>query len=87
MLYTIHILRNTSFQSSVTDLLSSFIIILTIISTHSIVHTDPDDVWGDGLQSSDTVHGSVGTTDPLLIVLFVHQSILGVTVLNVVVII
>ena len=79
-----HILSLTSFQSSVTDLSSSFIIILTIISTHFIVHTDPDDVCGDGLQSSDIIHGS-GIIDPLLIMLLVYRDILGVTILNIVV--
>ena len=60
----------TSFQSNVTDLPYSFIIVLTVISAHSIVHTDPDDVCGDGQKSSDTVRGGVG--DPILIVLSVR---------------
>ena len=72
----------TSFQSSITDLPSSFIIIQIIISTHSIVHTDPDDVCGDGLQSSDTVCGSIGNL--LLIVLNVHRDISRITIFNIV---
>ena len=69
MLYTLHILRLTSFQSSVTDLSSSLTIILTVISTHSIVHTDPDDVFTVRLQFINIVYVSV--SDPLLIVSFV----------------
>ena len=78
----IMILILTSFQSNVTDLPSSLIIVLTVISTHPIVHTDPDDVCGDGQKSSDTVHGGVG--DPILIVLNVRRDIIRIAIFNIV---
>ena len=46
------------------------------------MHTDPDDVCGDGLQSSDTVCGSIGNL--LLIVLNVHRDISRITIFNIV---
>ena len=44
------------------NFLPSIIVIGTIISTHSIVHTNSDDICGIWPQSSDTVRVRVGVS-------------------------
>ena len=67
------------------NFLPSIIIIGTIVPTHSIVHTNSDDICGIWPQSSDTVCVSVG--DPSPIVLMVAWWIIRITILNIVVVI